>query len=162
MRLRSVVFCALAGVLGFPAPALAKLRVAASTNDLASIAASVGGDQVEAFAIARPTADVHRVEVLPSSMVKVARADLYLKVGLGLDGWADAIVAGSRNARLRVVDCSRDVAVLEKPAGRVTAAQGDVHPDGNPHYWLDPANGAVVARNVAAALAQADPAHAAD
>lgn len=144
-----------------PAAAAAKVRVAASTNDLASIAASVGGDAVEVFAIARPNTDVHRVEVLPSYMVKVARAQLYLKIGLGLDAWADGVIAGSRNARLAVVDCSAGIETLEKPTGPVTAAMGDVHPDGNPHYWLDPRNGAIVARGVAEALARTDPANAA-
>ena len=143
-------------------PAGAKVRVAASLNDLASIASSVGGDQVEVFAIARPTTDVHRVEALPSYMVKVSRAQIYLKVGLGLDQWADAIIDGSRNERLKQVDCSRGVHVLEVPTGRVDASMGDVHPNGNPHYWLDPRNGGTVARTIAEALAQADPPHAAD
>ena len=144
-----------------PGAASAKLRVAASTNDLASIAASVGGDQVEVFAIARPTSDIHRVEVLPSYMVKVSKAQLYLKVGLALDKWADGIIDGSRNARLRIVDCSKNVPILDKPA-RVDASMGDVHPFGNPHYWLDPRNGGIVAHTIAEAFGQADPAHAAD
>ena len=143
-------------------PAAAKVRVAASLNDLASIASSVGGDQVEVFSIARPTTDVHRVEALPSYMVKVSRAQIYLKVGLGLDQWADAIIDGSRNEHLKMVDCSQGVHVLEVPTGRVDASMGDVHPNGNPHYWLDPRNGGVVARTIAEALAQVDPPHAAD
>lgn len=158
-RILAAALCAAA--LCLPGAALAKLRVAASTTDLASIAASVGGDAVEVFAIARPGADPHRVEALPSYMVRVARAQVYLAVGLGLDQWAGAIIDGSRNSRLRVVDCSAGVSVLEKPAGRVDASMGDVHPEGNPHYWLDPRNGAVVARTIAAAFAQADPAGAA-
>jgi len=141
-------------------PAAATVRVVASTNDLASIAASVGGDRVEVASIARPNADPHRVEVLPSYLVRVARADVYLKVGLGLDAWAVPIIDGSHNGKLRVVDCSKGIGVLEKPAGKVDASMGDVHPDGNPHYWLDPRNGAIVARNVAAALASVDPANA--
>jgi zinc/manganese transport system substrate-binding protein len=140
----------------------AKVRVVASTNDLASIAAEVGGDRVEATAIARAQGDPHRVEVLPSYMVRAARADLYLKVGLGLDQWADAIIDGSHNGRLMVVDCSRGIPVLEKPTTKVDASMGDVHPDGNPHYWLDPANGALVARTVAEALGRLDPEGAAD
>jgi zinc/manganese transport system substrate-binding protein len=140
----------------------AKLRVIASITDLASIAASVGGDRVEVQAIARPTADVHHVEALPSYMVRVSRAQLYLKVGLELDQWADAIIDGSHNADLTIVDCSEGVDVLEKPTGKVTAVLGDVHPMGNPHYWLDPRNGAIAGRTVAAALARADPTHAAD
>lgn len=142
--------------------AQARLRLAASIPDLASIASSVGGDQVEAFALARPNTDVHRVEVLPSYMVRVAKADLYLKVGMGLDLWADAIIDGSRNARLQVLDCSVGIVPLEKPVGKVDAAMGDVHPDGNPHYWLDPQNGAIAARRIGEALARLDPAHADD
>jgi zinc/manganese transport system substrate-binding protein len=95
-------------------------------------------------------------------MVKVSKARIYLKVGLGLDRWADGIIDGSRNAALAVVDCSPGVHVLERPSGKVTALMGDVHPDGNPHYWLDPRNGGVIAHNIADALAKADPAHAAD
>jgi ABC-type Zn uptake system ZnuABC Zn-binding protein ZnuA len=144
-----------------PGTASAKLRVAASLTDLASIASSVGGDQIEVFAIARPSADVHRVEVLPSYMVQVSRADLYLKVGLGLDQWADGIIDGSRNARLRVLDCGTGITPLEKPTS-VNASMGDVHPFGNPHYWLDPRNGAIVAREVAEELGRLDPAHSAD
>ena len=143
-----------------PAAAAGAVTVVASTNDLASIAASVGGERVEVAAIARPSADVHRVELLPSYMVRVSRAQLYLKIGLDLDRWADRVIDGSRNARLRVVDCSAGVRILEKPTGRVDASMGDVHPSGNPHYWLDPRNGAVVAGTVAEALAEADPAHA--
>lgn len=139
----------------------AALKVCASTNDLASIAASVGGASVEVFAIARPTSDPHRIEALPSHMLKVARAQLYLKGGLGLDPWADALIDGSRNTKLMIVDCSRGVRVLEKPTGKVDASMGDVHPEGNPHYWLDPRNGVIVARNIAEAFAKADPANAA-
>jgi zinc/manganese transport system substrate-binding protein len=144
-----------------PVASQAKINVAASTTDLASIAASVGGEQVDVFAIAKPGSDPHRIEALPSYMVKVSHAKLYLKVGLGLDQWADAIVDGSRNSNVQIVDCSVGVRVLEKPTGKVDASMGDVHPDGNPHYWLDPRNGAVVATNIAEAFAKADPGNAA-
>ncbi len=159
---RILTSLALLCALLLPSTAGAKIRVAASINDLASIANSVGGDQIEAFAIARPIDDVHRVEVLPSYMVKVSRAQLYLKVGLGLDQWADGIIDGSRNDRIGIVDCSAGIPVLEKPTGQVNASMGDVHPNGNPHYWLDPRNGAIVARTIAEALATFDPSHAAD
>jgi zinc/manganese transport system substrate-binding protein len=145
-----------------PGAAAAKIRVVASINDLASIASSVGGDEVECASVARPNADAHRVEVLPSYMVKTSKAQVYLKVGLGLDQWADGIIDGSRNQHLLVVDCSADVPVLEKPTGAVNASMGDVHPNGNPHYWLDPRNSEIVARTIAEALARVDPAHAGD
>jgi len=161
LRNRSLILICLA-FLFLPAGALAKIRVAASSTDLASIASSVGGDQVECFSISKPNADAHRVEVLPSYMVKVSKAGVYLKVGLGLDQWADGIIDGSRNDRLVVVDCSTGIAVLEKPTGRVDASMGDVHPNGNPHYWLDPRNGGIIAHTIAEALGRVDPAHEAD
>ena len=140
----------------------AVIRVVASLNDLGSIASSVGGGEVDVAAISRVNTDPHRVEVLPSYMVRVSRARLYLKVGLGLDQWADQIIDGSHNGNVVVLDCSKGVPVLEKPAGKVDASMGDVHPDGNPHYWLDPRNGAIVARSIAEALSRIDPAHASD
>jgi zinc/manganese transport system substrate-binding protein len=143
------------------APAAAKLKLAASLPDLASIAAYVGGNEVEVFSVAKPNANPHFVEVLPSYMIKVSRVAVYFKVGLALDQWADAIIEGSRNSKLEVVDCSGGIEVLDKPAGKVDASMGDVHPQGNPHYWLDPANGKVIAEHVRAALAKADPGHAA-
>jgi zinc/manganese transport system substrate-binding protein len=142
-------------------PASAKMKIAASLPDLASIAAAVGGEQVEAFSIAKSNANPHFVEVLPSYMIRVARAEVYIKVGLGLDPWADAILEGSRNNSIIVVDASAGVEVLEKPTGKVDASQGDVHPQGNPHYWLDPANGIRIAETIRDALKKADPAHAA-
>jgi ABC-type Zn uptake system ZnuABC Zn-binding protein ZnuA len=142
--------------------ATAKIRVVASITDLGSIASAIGGDQVEVLSVARPNADVHHVEVLPSYMVRVSKAQIYLKVGLGLDQWADQIIDGSRNDHLLVVDCSRDIDALEKPTGKVDASMGDVHPNGNPHYWLDPRNGGVVGREIAEALGRLDPAHTAD
>jgi zinc/manganese transport system substrate-binding protein len=95
-------------------------------------------------------------------MVKVSKANVYLKGGLGLDQWSDAIIDGSRNDKLTVVDCSANVTVLEKPTGAVDASMGDVHPNGNPHYWLDPRNGAVIAHTIAEALGKVDPTHASD
>ena len=161
--MRHIILAALVtAALIHPASAAAKLRVVASTTDLASIAASVGGDAIEVFAIARPGSDPHRVEALPSYMIKVSRAQVYLKVGLSLDQWADAIIEGSRNDKVLTVDCSQGINALEKPTGKVDASMGDVHPNGNPHYWLDPRNGAVAARNIAEGFARADGVHAAD
>lgn len=162
-RLAGICALALVAVIAVDQnPAFAKIKVAASVTDLASIASSIGGDHVDCFAICRPTADVHHVEVLPSYMVKVSKADVYLKVGMQLDQWADQIIDGSRNGKLLIVDCSQGIDALEKPTQRVSALQGDVHPYGNPHYWLDPRNGATIAQEIASALGRIDPEHAAD
>lgn len=135
----------------------AAMMVASSVPDFGSIASAIGGSRIEVFSVSRADANPHSVEVLPSSMIKVARAKVYLKVGLGLDGWADAIVRGSRNTGILVIDCSKGIEVLEKPTGKVDASMGDVHPEGNPHYWLDPANSSILAGTIAQALESADP-----
>ncbi|MFH1010940.1 MAG: metal ABC transporter substrate-binding protein, partial [bacterium] len=88
---------------------LAKVRIVASTTDLGSIAKEIAGPLAEVDYICKGATDPHSVEVLPSYMIKVARADLYLKVGLELDFWADPIIDGSRNAKLVVVDCSQGI-----------------------------------------------------
>ena len=134
----------------------AKIVVGAALPDLGSIASYIGGDKVEVFSIAKGNANPHVVEVLPSYMIKVSRAAIYLKVGLYLDQWSDEIADGSHNDKLLVVDCSNSVSVLEKPTGQVSAIMGDVHPGGNPHYWLDPENGIVIASNILEALKKVD------
>jgi zinc/manganese transport system substrate-binding protein len=159
--MKKIIIMALTGMMLFQI-AFAKIKVGASLPDLASIASYIGGSRVEAFSIARSNNDPHSVEVLPSFMVRVSRADVYLKVGLSLDQWADQIVDGSRNAKLRTVDCSQGISVLEKPTTKVDASMGDVHPEGNPHYWLSPLNGIIIAQTIAEALTAVDPAGAAE
>lgn len=161
MRMFSAMVLLGALTLGV-SPTEAKIRVVASTTDLGSIASTVGGDDVEVTAICRANADPHHVEVLPSYMVRVSRAKLYLKVGMFLDQWADQIIDGSHNGDIAIVDCSKGIRALDVPETRPNASMGDVHPDGNPHYWLDPRNGGIVAHTIADALARVDPAHAGD
>jgi zinc/manganese transport system substrate-binding protein len=136
----------------------AKMNVATSTSDLKSIAEYIGGDRVSVTSIASGKSNPHFVEVLPSYMVTVSRADIYFKVGLELDFWAAPIIDGSRNGKLVIVDCSQGVEPMEKPTVKVDASMGDVHPQGNPHYWLDPANALIIAKNISRGLSQADPA----
>jgi ABC-type Zn uptake system ZnuABC Zn-binding protein ZnuA len=135
----------------------APIVVGAALPDLGSIASYIGGDKVDVFSIAKSNVNPHFVEVLPSYMIKVSRAAVYLKVGLALDQWSDAIIDGSRNDKLLIVDCSNGISVLQKPTGKVDASMGDVHPDGNPHYWLDPSNCIIIANNILEGLKKADP-----
>jgi zinc/manganese transport system substrate-binding protein len=135
----------------------AQIIIGAALPDLGSIASCVGGDKVDVFSIAKSNANAHFVEVLPSYMIKVSRAAMYLKVGLALDQWSAEIIDGSRNDKLLIVDCSDGISVLQKPTGKVDASMGDVHPEGNPHYWLDPSNGIIIANNILAGLKKIDP-----
>lgn len=136
-------------------------RILAATNDLGAIARAVAGDSATIQVVARPDRDLHSLEIRPSMMTAAARADMYLAVGLSLDVWSDGLVRGSRNTKLIVITCADAIEPIEIPAGKVDASQGDVHPGGNPHYWLDPENGAAVARLLAAKFAAFDPPRAA-
>ena len=136
---------------------LGKVKVVTSTSDLAAITREVGGNMVKVESIARGNQDPHYIEVLPSHMLKVKRADIYLKVGMELDLWADKIIGGSRNRDLVIVDCSENIKAREIPTGQIDASMGDIHRFGNPHYWLDPLNGPVIAESIVRALSLKDP-----
>lgn len=146
-------------IVTLTATAFGRVAIVTSTTDLKSIAEVIGGDLVAVESLNKGAANPHSVEVLPSYMLKVSKAQLYLKAGLDLDQWAQPIIDGSRNGRLVVVDCSQNVPVLEKPTQKVDASMGDVHPLGNPHYWLDPNNGLVIADNILNGLITVDPQH---
>ena len=155
---RATVALLLLGLMLLPAASSAgRLRVVAATTDLGAIAAAVGGEEVEVDVVGRWDRDPHSMEIRPSNMRKAARGDIYLKVGMSLDIWSDGVISGSRNPSLTVLDCSQAIEPLEIPTGRVDASMGDVHPEGNPHYWLDPVRAADVADFLAAAFAARDP-----
>lgn len=134
----------------------AKVKVVTTLPDLAALVSAVGGNRVEVTSIAKGYQDPHFVDPKPSFILKIQSADLLFKVGLGLEAWLDPLVIGARNSKLRVVDCSRGVPLLEIP-NAVDRSMGDIHPFGNPHIWLDPANGKIILDSVAAALARTDP-----
>ncbi|MFB3140354.1 MAG: metal ABC transporter substrate-binding protein, partial [Candidatus Acidiferrales bacterium] len=146
-----------------PAAAASKLRIVATTEDLAALAREVGGDRVRVDAIARGYQDPHFVDPKPSFILKLSRADLLIFVGLQLEvGWLPPLITQSRNRRVQVgapgyMDVSQYNQILDIPTGIITRAMGDVHPLGNPHYWLDPENGRRSARAIQARLAQLRP-----
>jgi ABC-type Zn uptake system ZnuABC Zn-binding protein ZnuA len=133
------------------------IRVVTSIPDFGVIAAAIGGTDVVTESIVKGNRDVHAVELLPSLMVKVRKADVYVKVGLDLDLWAQQIIDGSRNARLVIVDASRNVVKLDVPTFKVDASYGDLHLHGNPHYWLDPANARPIGEAIFEALVKVAP-----
>src|SRR5262245_4489372 len=135
------------------ASAAEPVSIVTTTADIAAIVKAVGGDRVAVETIAKGYQDPHFVEAKPSFVRLVNRARMLFSIGLELEvGWLPLLVQGARNPSLAVVDLSSGIAVLEKPTGPISRAQGDVHPLGNPHYWLDPRNGVVMARRVAEQL----------
>jgi zinc/manganese transport system substrate-binding protein len=144
------------------ANAAERVSIVTTTTDIAAIVKAIGGDRVEVESIAKGYQDPHFVEAKPSYVRIVNRARMLFSVGLELEvGWLPLLVQGARNPSLIVVDLSRGITVLEKPAGPVSRAQGDVHPLGNPHYWLDPRNGMIMARQIAQELKAVAPGDAA-
>jgi zinc/manganese transport system substrate-binding protein len=147
-----------------PAQAQAKLNVMTTTEDLAAIAREVGGDRASVESIARGYQDPHFVEAKPSFILKLQKADLLIAVGKELEiGWLPPLVTQSRNGKIQpggdgYLDASTRARILDIPTGQVTRAMGDVHPQGNPHYWLDPENGKVIARSLAEKFSQLRPA----
>jgi ABC-type Zn uptake system ZnuABC Zn-binding protein ZnuA len=145
--------------------AVAKLTVVTTTEDLAAIARAVGGPDASVSAIVTGVRDPHFIEAKPSFMSRLQGADLFILVGLDLEvGYEAALIQGSRNSKISKgrpgnLYASGGIAVLDKPTGNVTRAEGDVHPNGNPHYWLDPFNARTMADTIADRMAQLDPAH---
>jgi ABC-type Zn uptake system ZnuABC Zn-binding protein ZnuA len=138
-------------------------KVVTTTEDLAALVREVGGDKVAVEAIARGYQDPHFVEAKPSFILKLHDADLLIVIGRELElGWLPPLMTQSRNARIQVggpgyLDASQGVRILDIPTGQITRAMGDVHPSGNPHYWLDPDNGRIMARSIATALTRLSP-----
>jgi zinc/manganese transport system substrate-binding protein len=161
--MKKVLFAAAAVLFAASAFAQSKLNVVTATEDLAAIAREVGGDRVNVDSIARGYQDPHFVEAKPSFILKLQKADVLIVVGRELEiGWLPPLQAQSRNAKIQVgaegyVDASLQASILEIPTGQITRAMGDVHPLGNPHYWLDPENGKRIAKEIADKFAQLRP-----
>jgi zinc/manganese transport system substrate-binding protein len=142
--------------------AQAKLDLVATTPDIGSIAAEIGGSAANVLTLAKPTEDPHFVDAKPSFIVKLNRADALLEGGAELEvGWLPALLDQTRNRRLAAgapgrILCSQGIQLLEIPA-TLDRSKGDIHAAGNPHYLTDPANAGTVAKHIAAALSQLDP-----
>jgi zinc/manganese transport system substrate-binding protein len=159
------ITAALMAALAYAETASAAVKVITTTEDLASIVREVGGDRVTVEALARGYQDPHFVEAKPSFILKLHGADLLVLVGRELEmAWLPPLITQSRNPKIQpgsagYLDASLNARILDIPTGQITRAMGDVHPQGNPHYWLEPGNGRRIAQAVQqklAALSAAD------
>ncbi len=169
MKLRFELFASftallMAAMMLIPSSAEAKqLKVVTTLTDLASLAQEVGRDKIDVEALAKGYQDPHFVEPKPSFLLKLRHADLLISVGLDLEiGWLPPLITQSGNAKIQpgangYLDASQFAEILEIPQGKLTRAEGDVHPLGNPHYWLDPDNGRRIAKGIATKLIEMDP-----
>jgi zinc/manganese transport system substrate-binding protein len=165
--MKKILMMTVAAVAMIAAPLQAQLKVVTSTTDLADIASEVGGNKVTVRHIGEGYQDPHFIEAKPSFVLQLRNADVWAYVGLDLEaGWMPLLLDGARNPKIRAggsghVDVSRAIPLLDVPRGGVDRSQGDVHPRGNPHYWLDPENGRRIARLFRAKFSQLDPKNAA-
>jgi ABC-type Zn uptake system ZnuABC Zn-binding protein ZnuA len=140
------------------------IKVVTTTTDLRSIAELIGGNKVSVTSIATGYQNPHFVDPKPSYIIGLSKADLFVTVGLDLEiGWSPQLLASSRNTKIQkgspgYVDASANVPLLQVPSS-VNRAEGDIHIYGNPHYWLDPLNGKIIARNIADGLERVDAAN---
>jgi zinc/manganese transport system substrate-binding protein len=157
-----IVALAVIGPLHAPAVAKDKIRVVTTIPDLKALTEEVGGDLVDVESLARGTQNAHELEIRPSLMLKLRRADLFVENGLELDSWAEVAVQGANNPKIvrgapGRIDASRGVQILDVPAARVDRSMGDVHPLGNPHYSLDPGQAPIITQNIVDGLARLAP-----
>lgn len=138
------------------------IKVVTTTTDLKSITEYVGGNKVSVSSIATGYQNPHFVDPKPSYIISLSNANMFVTVGLDLEtGWSPQLLASSRNSKIQkgsagYVDASVGVGLLQVPSS-VNRGEGDIHIYGNPHYWLDPLNGKVIARNIADGLERIDP-----
>jgi ABC-type Zn uptake system ZnuABC Zn-binding protein ZnuA len=158
------LFTLLLTVLLLPAVAGAQVKVVTTTEDLGSLTREVGGDKVAVTPLAKGYQDPHFVDAKPSFILALSRADLLIAVGRELEiGWLTPLLTSSRNGKIQpgnkgYLDASLTVKILEIPTGQITRAMGDVHPLGNPHYWLEPGNGRRMAQAIRDKLTELSPA----
>lgn len=151
------------GLLLMPRSALAKVKIVCTITDLCDIAANVGGNLVSTRSLGKGYQDPHYVDPKPSFALYLRAANLLMLVGLDLEvGWLPRLLTGARNRRILkgasgYLDCSTLAKLQEVPKTKISRSMGDLHPGGNPHYWMDPRNGVRVAFGTYKRLAKLDP-----
>ena len=145
-----------------PVAAQAKLKVVCTYPYIGDLARTIGGERVEVTVLAKGTDDPHFVVPKPSFLSKLRAADLLIVNGADLEvGFVPVLIRQSNNPKIQspetgLLDLSRFVTLREVPAV-LSRAEGDVHPQGNPHFHLDPHYVPLLARAVAERLSALDP-----
>jgi zinc/manganese transport system substrate-binding protein len=140
-----------------------ELKVLTTTANLKSLVEMISAGSVNVESFCKGTQDPHYIEAKPSYMLKASKADLLVSIGLDLEvGWLPLILRGSRNPKLRSGEAGSFIAgsfinTLERPSVKMTRADGDVHPEGNPHFLLDPSNALKIGKKLKDKLIELDP-----
>jgi zinc/manganese transport system substrate-binding protein len=143
------------------------VTVVSISDDFASIAQSIGGNHVNVISLIKGARNLHSITPKPSMVMHLKKADLLIRLGMDQDSWIDGLIHVAKNSRLfpgqqGYIDASKNIQKLEVPQGSIDGSMGDVHLHGNPHYWLNPENGLVIAKQIKDQLILIDPDHSAD
>jgi ABC-type Zn uptake system ZnuABC Zn-binding protein ZnuA len=142
-----------------------RLKVVATVPELGSLVRDIGGDDVDVTVFAKGTEDAHFVEAKPSFVKILSRADVFIQIGMGMEeGWVPTLLQQARNRRIvqgapGYMNASTVIAPLQAASGAVDRSMGDIHPEGNPHYLLDPVRGLQVAQLIRDRLSALRPSH---
>jgi len=142
-------------------PVFAAVNVFACVPEWASLANELGGDKVSVYQASNALQDPHRIEARPSLVARMRSADLAICTGAELEiGWLPVLLQTAGNSKVQpgkpgFLAAADLVDKLEMPK-RLDRADGDIHPEGNPHVHLDPHNVAKIALAVTQRLEQLD------
>jgi zinc/manganese transport system substrate-binding protein len=151
---------------GLAQSAQAAISVVATLPELAAITKEVGGADVSVYTIAKANRDYHQVEPRPSDVSRVSHAKLIVRTGMQFEMWMDSLANATGNSGFmgngaNVVNASAGIRRLDVPTTQISGASGDVHVDGNPHFYYDPVYSKFIARNILRGLIRVDANHAA-
>lgn len=152
--------------LALTTPAFAALAIFATVPEWGALAQELGGDNVSVYTATNALQDPHHVEAKPSLIARARKADLVVATGAELEiGWLPLVLQQAGNGKVQpgqpgYFEAASFVTTIERPT-RLDRAEGDVHPEGNPHIQTDPRNIARVAAALSARMAELDPADAA-
>ncbi len=166
--LNPIVLIVLLAALGFAGPTAAaadKIKVVTTIPDLADMVREIGRDLVEVKSIAKGSEDMHSIPMKPSYLLLLNKADMLFEVGFDMEhAWLPDLLYNCRNEKIQpgapgFVNCSARITPMEVP-DEANRADGDTHPEGNPHYNLDPRRGRLMAVTICDGLRRAYPASA--
>ena len=155
MKKLLIVIIMIMSSLGF-----ANVKAVTTLTIIHDLVKNIGKDKVDVVYLCRGNQDPHFLEVMPSYMLKLRDADLVFEIGLDLEKWLPQLIDGSRNTNIQLIDLSQEIDKKEVPTTKMDARYGDVHPYGNPHYYLDPLDVKIMAKEVYDALTTQDPGNA--
>lgn len=140
----------------------APIHIVTVTDDFASIASEIGGDHVVVQSLVTGSKNLHSIQARPSMVMTMKTADMVIRLGMGEDAWVDGLIQAARRTAIiygqpGYVDASTAIQALEVPTSTIDGSMGDIHAQGNPHYWLNPMNGVSIAALIADRLGQLDP-----